>query len=292
MIASLGGAEVSKDGSRNYAGSGGMVGGISLPFAGSSNFTGAGKAYYRFTPDQTGNRNAIDIYGTGGGNYPEPVPTYPTGGGGNGGGTIIIGGSPTAPTFPSPTGAPTYTPPSQPYRGLSQITSGGNQVINTLNGIFSFLQSGGYNQQQALTQAQLLAAYLNNPQVFYQAQHGNDASALQSFRQQAAAIISAITNWIGTSTTPTTFPTGQQSPPFNPCVNGDCPTQIPMQPNPTLLDMIASLTSGASPRTSVEAPPNLYQVAPDSGGSGSNMKNLIVLAVLGFGAYWLYKKYA
>jgi hypothetical protein len=292
MIASYGGLEIKADGSRSYPGSGGMVGGLSFPFAGTSRFTGAGKAYYTFIPSN--DTRCTDCDGGSG----------DTGGGGTGGGGGIIipssgGGTGTGTgggiIFPTG-GVPTFNVPSSPYRNLSGITSGGNQLISVLNSIFGQLQANNPNltQAQALQLAQQYAAYLNNPSVFYQARHGDDASALQRFRAQASAIVSAIAGWFtpvsNTDTGGKT--TGGGTTPTD-CLwdcDGSLPTDIPILPNSILNQLVGLLGAGA--RTNVEAPPNLFSFNPNQTGGTGSMQKYVLLAVAIVAAWWLYKKYA
>jgi hypothetical protein len=47
-----------------------------------------------------------------------------------------------------------------------------------------------------------------------------------------------------------------------------------------------------SPKTSVDIPPNLFSVNPNqSSGSGVNMKNMVLIGVVGVIAYFVWKKY-
>lgn len=235
--------------------------------------------------------------------FDEPNPTDPTGGGGLP--TFPIpptgGGSPTINPAPNPT-PPTNNPPvyfqtpTSPYRGLQQITTGGTNLINAINSIFASYRAGNLSLQDAILNATQLQGYLSNSSVFYQAQHGDDASALVRFRMQAYNIIAAIRNWV---TPPATNgpPTGT-NPPQDCLVNcdgSDSPTSVPVVPD-WLSAFIASLTPAA--RTSVEAPPNLFSYNPSPDGSGSqtsggfNMRNIAILVVVAIVGYYLYKKYA
>lgn len=299
MIASLGGAIVRDDGSRNYPGSGGLVGGLSEDGGNWAYFSGAGKQYNRFTPQNTFTQNLIDVIdidtdrnGGGGGPY---IP--PTGGG-------------FTPSPPSTTPAPNpdwsasvnagnyFSLPNSPYRHLSGITSGGNRLIAALNSIFGQYQAGSLSLSQATILANQLRGYLSNPSVFYQAQSGRDASALANFKTQAANIINAIVSWVAPA--PTTPPANNPAPCNGiPNCNGTTPnnpTEIPTELPSGILALLASLTN--TPRTRVEAPPNLYQFTPPSDGSfstqGSNnmTRNVVIVIALIAVAYFLYKKYA
>lgn len=79
-----------------------------------------------------------------------------------------------------------------PARGLAAINTFGQQVIQTLGQMLTAAQSGQVPVAQALTDAQAAAAALSNPQYVYQAQRGNDAAALNTFKTQAAAIVQQI----------------------------------------------------------------------------------------------------
>lgn len=290
MIASLGGAVVSAKGDRNYPGSGGYVGGLSMRGGNWAYFTGAGHSYNKFTPMTTSALPAPEPnpnpeypnYP----NYPQQSPEIPTGGGGGGGGTTT-----TSPA-PAPSPIPVFIPPSSPYRGLSQITSGGNQVISTMNAIYAQYQAGNITLQQALLAAQQYSGYFNNPNIFYQAQHGRDASALANFRRQALSIVNAIRNWFLPKPATTTPTTGGGVECLVNCGGQELPsTEIPTQLPQGILDFLTGL--GSSARTNVEAPPNLYQFAPTgTGASNTTMRNAVIVVALVAVAYWLYKKYA
>lgn len=294
MIASLGGAIVNDDGSRSYPGSGGLVGGLSFEGANYSKLTGAGYSYNRFTPQTVvGRFNALL-------DYEIPVDTP-------GDGPVIITGSPSPPVnnTPPPSGQTTGTSvivnpggyfqtPNNPYRGLGSITSGGSQLINSLNRIFSDYQSGQLTLSQATLLANQLRGYLSNPSVFYQAQRGRDASALNNFKSQATAIVNAIVSWVRPSTpspeepTPCNgIPNCGRTPPYN-------PTEIPNEIPKSITDLLALLTP--TERTKVEVPPNLYQFTPPvsgsfTSGSGNNMNKIIILVAVVAVAYFVYKKY-
>jgi hypothetical protein len=106
MIASLGGAEVSSSGARNYPGSGGMVGGLSFEGGNWAYWGGAGKMYNRFTPSYAPQQpnNMVPIEPTVP-EEPEPLPPCapfcwtPT--------TPLPPETPTTPNTPSPTEVPT-----------------------------------------------------------------------------------------------------------------------------------------------------------------------------------------
>lgn len=288
MIASFGGAEVSKDGTRNYSGSGGLVGGLSFKGGNWAYFAGAGREYNRFTPnnaypDDWGDTGGVIVPFETGGGIEQPPPVVTTGGGGS-------AGTPTPTVTPTPT--PTFTAPSSPFRGLSGIVSGGNSLIGAINSVFSQYQSGSITQQQALLQAQLLSGYLNNPSYFYQAQRGDDASALVRFRMQANSIINSIRNWFA-PTTSTDNKGGGKTQDCLGCGSEQNPTQIPMLLPQGILEILDQFLPSA--RTKVEAPPNLFSFTPTGASStqGSNTtRNLAMLAVVAVVAYYLWKKYA
>lgn len=271
-IASLGGATVNNDGSRSYPGSGGYVGGLSFNGGNYSVFTGAGSNYNKFTPTS----NLIEA--------PITDDDPPTGGGGGGGGG----------TYPTPAPSPTgttntpvvYNPPFTPYRGLSAISSGGSQLISTLNSIFSRYTSGDLTLADAYSNAQRITGYLSDSNVFYQAQRGDDANALMRFKRQAYDILRAITGWEPTITEPTT--------PTNPTTPN--PTDIPIEVPQSILNILASLVP--SEKTKIDQPANLYSFAPTGGsstnssGSSNIMRNVLLLVAVAAVAYFLYKKYA
>ena len=74
-------------------------------------------------------------------------------------------------------------------RGLAAITAFGNQAIQTLQKI---LQLAPQNPQQAISDATRITNALSDPQYVYQAQHGDDANALQNFKAQAGALFQQI----------------------------------------------------------------------------------------------------
>ena len=89
MIASYGGMEIDSKGNRNFAGSGGMIGGLSFPNAGLAKWAAVGNGYYRFTP-----ANAV----------PSPTPNIP---------------QPTEiPTVPSPTNPNPTSPTTSEPKGV------------------------------------------------------------------------------------------------------------------------------------------------------------------------------
>lgn len=273
MIANFGGAEVDADGTRNYPGSGGMIGGLSFPNAGMSNFTGAGKSYERFTPYNTQFRldefeEPIFPIETGGG------PIY-TGGGGSAGGGSTTGTTPVnAPYLPSISGG---------NRGYGAIQSGGNQVLGALNSIFSSYQSGGMTLEQALLNAQQYAGYLSNPAYFYQAQYGDDAALLTRLKMQAASIVNAIRGW---------FVTAGPKEPLTPTETKN-PTQIPIDIPPSITKLLAGLVPPAL--TKVDQPANLFSFTPTGAGESApnnTVRNIVILAIVAFVGYWAWKKYA
>jgi len=81
---------------------------------------------------------------------------------------------------------------SAQFQGLAGINNGGQQLMQALNQIKSGLASGQINPQQAVSEAQRIAGTLNDPTIFYPAKKGNDAAALQQFKQQAAAAVQEI----------------------------------------------------------------------------------------------------
>ncbi len=284
MIASFGGAEVKKDGTRTYPGSGGLIGGLSFDGANYSNFTGAGKYYNRFTPSNYF-RAAEEVYVD---NIEVDNPIGNTGGLDGASGTSVgqgstVGGgvatgSPTGLNLPALSGG---------YRGLEGIQTGGNVVTSALNSIFGAYQQGSISLQQALLYAQQYSGYLSNPSYFYQAQHGDDAAWLARLKMQAASMINAIRNWIapvedgGVKNDPTTR---------NP--NTQNPTEIPVNLPPGILEILKNLIPAA--KTSVEQPPSLFSFNPTGAGSSApntTMRNLVILAVVAVAGWWLYKKY-
>ena len=199
MIASLGGAQVSKDGTRNYPGSGGMVGGLSFPGGNWAYWGMAGPNYNRFTPIGTNESICLDC-------EPNlPAPTYPQ--------------------EPAPPEYPPWLPPGVPLPFPTTTTP---------------------------------------------------------------------------TTSPTQIPTTAPGGGNIPCSGRDCggapngPTEIPVEPGsvPGILSTLQQLlTAGA--RTSVAAVPPLFSFNPPSaGGTTLNTRSLVIFALVGFGAYFLYKKYA
>lgn len=98
------------------------------------------------------------------------------------------------------------------------------------------------------------------------------------------------------SPTPTPDPVPTNDPPGGPVVGG---TPLPTDPLPgTVGSLIERLLEGIGLRQGVQSQPlNIFQPAQpaapqQSTGGAMNMRSLVVLAVLGFVGFWLYKKYA
>lgn len=68
-------------------------------------------------------------------------------------------------------------------RGLQAIQSCSQQVLAAMDALLN--QVGQQPYQQIIDAANALAASLSNPQYFYQAQHGDDAAALNNAKQAA-----------------------------------------------------------------------------------------------------------
>ena len=83
---------------------------------------------------------------------------------------------------------------SQQYRGLAGINSAGQQALQSLQQILAAVSTNPPTMplDQAISEAQRIAAALSNSQFVYQAQHGQDAAALQQFRTQAAELVRQI----------------------------------------------------------------------------------------------------
>lgn len=100
MIASYGGMEIDSKGNRNFAGSGGMIGGLSFPNAGLAKWAAVGNGYYRFTPANAVPSPTPNIPELPNPNFPYPQPTE-------------------IPTIPSPTNpSPTNPTTSGPKGGV------------------------------------------------------------------------------------------------------------------------------------------------------------------------------
>ncbi len=79
--------------------------------------------------------------------------------------------------------------------GLQGITSFGNQAIQTLQQILQMVSSNPpmVSPQEAISNAQRIAAALSDGTVVYQAKKGKDAAALTQFKSQAAQLVQQIT---------------------------------------------------------------------------------------------------
>lgn len=180
---------------------------------------------------------------------------------------------------PSLTGS-WWNAPSDRYRGLSEIRSGGTSLINSLNNLFSAYRTGGITSAQAVSQANQIASQLGNHSVFYQAQKGKDAALLRDLKAQAGSIVSAISLWSPTST-PTT-PTDED------------PTPTP--DGEETQGILQKLQGLFAPRqgTSFETQPNLFSMTPENSNNGSmfSMSNMLILVVVAVAGWYLYKKYA
>lgn len=207
------------------------------------------------------------------------------GGGSTGGGTS--GGGTSIPGLPGATGGAGFVGfnvPTSPYRGLGAINQGGNSLIAALQSIFAQYRAGEISLQEALFESNRLQGYLGNSSVFYQARHGNDASALQNFKAQAASIVSSISSWVAPAApTPPTDSgggsTGDTSGPPTPDVT----------PDTTLQDLL-NATNLAQPQTA-DNYGTLSESSTQTGGSQTTMIVVVILAVAGFLAYRYYKKH-
>jgi hypothetical protein len=89
-------------------------------------------------------------------------------------------------------------------RGLQAIQAFGQQVIQALAQIQQAIPAATADQKaQLLSQAGQVAATLGNETYVYQAQRGDDAAALQQFKQQAAALLQQIQAAAGSAVTVT-----------------------------------------------------------------------------------------
>jgi hypothetical protein len=228
---------------------------------GGGDYSGAGGYVGGYSPAGTGNLSSYTGVGSASG-YQSFTPL-------GGGGWQGLGNLP-------------FNIPSKPYKGLGGITSGGNTLLGILQSIFGQYQQGQISNVEALSEATQLSGMLGNSSVFYQAQHGKDASALANFKTQAQGIVASIATWVA-PTAPTTTPTTPDPQTDNPTTATDILTQLQ-----------GILNGGGAPSsTNFNAPPNLYQVTPNqSTGSGSSMQKIIIMAVVAVAAYFLYKKYA
>ncbi len=109
-------------------------------------------------------------------------------------------------------------------KGLAGITAFGNQLIAALQQLIQQAASG-MPRQEVYAKADQLVALLSDPTAVYQAQRGNDAAALNRFKQEAGqlaqqakatadAVSAAQTNTGksgGTNTTPGTVTSGNSS---------------------------------------------------------------------------------
>lgn len=283
MIASLGGAEVNSKGARNYAGSGGMVGGLSPKGANWSYWTGAGLGYNRFTPNDTsGLLDRYDAeYPTGGESFPQ-LPSYPTSG--NTGGTSLP--STTNVPIGSTSGLPSWIQGSYSGNAPFNGSTVGIGLSFLPNGLFTanFSGSGGSATQQG---------YIYEDKGVWYLRLGDEISRL--IQTTFGFITQSTRDGEQISYYGYTQPT---APPVINCFQDcDAPTQIPIE-NPTAGgNVLGSLMSLLQPsgRTSVNTNP-LYSFNPNQSGSasgsgiGGNM-NILLLVGLIVAGYFVYKKY-
>lgn len=81
---------------------------------------------------------------------------------------------------------------SAQYQGLAGINQAGQQAIGSLQQLLQLVTSGQIPAAQAASEASRIAGILNDPAVVYQARRGQDAAALQNFKQQAATLVEQI----------------------------------------------------------------------------------------------------
>jgi hypothetical protein len=177
-----------------------------------------------------------------------------------------------------------FTPPSKAYRGLGAFQTGGNQLLDALNQIFSNLKAGKTTSQQAIADASQIGGYLSNPSVFYQARHGDDASFLQGLKTQSSNIIRSISTWQPSTTTTTTVP----------------PDGITTTPTTTAVPdavggLISQILQGGSSLSGFLTQSPLYVFTPQAnvsneGGFAMN-RNIIVLIALAIAGYFAYTKF-
>jgi hypothetical protein len=214
---------------------------------------------------------AIDDYSGGGGGYFDLPP-------------ICAPGYLCAQTFgvSNFSGSNYFTPPSKAYRGLGAIQTGGNQLLDALNQIFSNLKAGKTTSQQAIADASQIGGYLSNPSVFYQARHGDDASFLQGLKAQSSNILRSISTWQPSTTTTPVPPDG-----------------ITTTPTTTVPDAVGGLISqilqGGSSLSGFLTQSPLYVFTPQAnvsneGGFAMN-RNIIVLIALAIAGYFAYTKF-
>lgn len=284
-IASLGGTEVSKSGARNTPGSGGKVGGLSLPGGNWAYWTGAGKSYESFSPNSSSMATVLpsqnpqefpidaDI------DFPStpPTPRYDRSGGTSvGGGSVGGGSSPSPiPNFPQPSGTlpswlqGSYTGAGPQGQNISlTFGSGGSVTANFGNG--QLVQQGYVYQQNGnwyLWLANNVSQILNTAFGFI-TQGGGQSISYYGYSQPAVVDC------------------------FQDC---DSPTETPIE-NPTknpILDVIGGLIT-PTPRTNVESTPPYFAFNPQQGGQGASMNytQILVIGALVVGVYLVYKKYA
>jgi hypothetical protein len=78
------------------------------------------------------------------------------------------------------------------FRGLAAINQGGSQVISQMQQLLQAVQQNPAAAGQAVQLAAQLRAALDDPNTFYQAQHGSDAEALRNFKSQADSLLQQI----------------------------------------------------------------------------------------------------
>lgn len=105
-------------------------------------------------------------------------------------------------------------PPGGPARGLAQVQAFCNQVLQALDNLIAQAASGQIDHATVYAHADQLVALLSDPTAVYQAQHGDDANALNTAKaaaaqkaQQAKQAADAVSQAIATGQQPGTVTT-------------------------------------------------------------------------------------
>lgn len=82
-------------------------------------------------------------------------------------------------------------PPGGPAKGLAAIQAFCNRVLAALDAVTQAASNGQIDRATAYAQADQLAALLSDPTAVYQAQHGDDANALNAAKSAASQKVQA-----------------------------------------------------------------------------------------------------
>ncbi len=182
----------------------------------------------------------------------------------------------------SGSGYNSFTPTNLNLSILPNVAAPGVGVINNAQFVLAQLQSGLVPK----TQVSNIVAWIHTQLISL---FGTKDKSLKQYQGQAIALGQQIQNAADT----VLMQNGVTSTDVTPIVEttagfGETTTK-------SILEQLSALLGGGAPTAAnFEAPPNLYQVTPNSQttGSNNNMSKILILVAVIAAAYFLYKKYA